>query len=103
MDKALERYIEYFGRSAMEIHNDPRPRPKLFATVAKPMRFSRWNGHGEDPEFTEYDVHIGTTVRIVMYSRFGDVGVTDDLNAEYGYHARVGPDSFYLVDWGEEP
>lgn len=31
----------------------------------------------------------GQTVKIVMVSRFGDVGITGQLDAEYGYNARV--------------
>jgi hypothetical protein len=34
-------------------------------------------------------VKKGTPVKIVMVSRFGDVGITDNLKAEHGYHARV--------------
>ncbi len=33
--------------------------------------------------------HQGKWVRIVMVSRFGDVGVTDNLDAENGYRLRV--------------
>mgnify|MGYP003704718659 CR=1 FL=1 len=35
----------------------------------------------------------GTTLKIVMVSRFGDCGLTDDLNAEFGYHVRIDLDS----------
>lgn len=31
----------------------------------------------------------GTRVRVVMASRFGDVGITDDLKATSGYHYRT--------------
>ena len=31
----------------------------------------------------------GKRVKVVMASRFGDVGITDDLTAEYGYHYRT--------------
>ena len=31
----------------------------------------------------------GTLVKIVMVSRFGDVGITDNLQAECGYKVRV--------------
>lgn len=39
----------------------------------------------------------GTTVKIVMVSRLGDVGITDDLGAEYGYKARIGLDMLEQV------
>lgn len=41
------------------------PRPKLFAD------------------------HHGSRVRVVMASRFGDVGITSNLDAEHGYEGRV--------------
>ena len=41
------------------------------------------------PEFTERTVPAGTPVKIVMVSRFGDVGITDDLAADRDYRARV--------------
>ena len=34
-------------------------------------------------------LQAGTRVRIVMVSRFGDVGITDDLTRSRGYIARV--------------
>ena len=33
--------------------------------------------------------HQGKRVRVVMASRFGDVGITNDLKAERGYDLRV--------------
>jgi len=30
----------------------------------------------------------GTTVKVVMVSRFGDVGITDKLDSEHGYGMR---------------
>ncbi len=36
-----------------------------------------------------YTVREGTEVRVVMASRFGDLGITDDLTADRGYKARV--------------
>jgi hypothetical protein len=37
-----------------------------------------------------YATHQGKRVRLVMASRFGDVGITTNLKAERGYEARVG-------------
>lgn len=36
-----------------------------------------------------FATHEGKRVRVVMASRFGDVGITEDLDAEYGYSQRV--------------
>ena len=61
-----------------------------------------WNQRKPDmPEFTEVPLSAGTRVKIVMVSRFGDVGITHDLAAENGYHARVSLDS--LCDLSESP
>lgn len=37
-------------------------------------------------------IPAGTTVRIVMASRFGDIGITDELCKEIGYHLRIRPE-----------
>lgn len=43
----------------------------------------------------------GRRVRCVMASRFGDIGVTEDLTAEYGYSARVAVED--LTNFGDVP
>lgn len=40
----------------------------------------------------------GSTVRIVMVSRFGDLGITPHLNHVHGYLARVPPTEEFLVN-----
>lgn len=51
-----------------------------------------WNGHDHKhkglPEFTEEALPAGTTVKIVMASRMGDIGITSKLDATHGYGAR---------------
>lgn len=103
MNGALKQYLDYFGRSAIEINHDRRPRPKLFATTTVPVTLHKWYGHGSDPEWVDVELPVGTTVKVVMYSRFGDVGITDQLDAEHGYSARVDPESGVLDNWREEP
>lgn len=66
--------------------------PFHFATVNRPVDMAVWNGHGADPEFTRYTIPAGTKVRVVMASRFGDVGITDKLERERGYDARIDPE-----------
>lgn len=48
-------------------------------------------GHWKDgePVMNEVPCEAGQRVKIVMVSRFGDVGITEDLTAENGYGARV--------------
>jgi hypothetical protein len=42
----------------------------------------------------------GITVRVVMASRFGDLGITEALHRGHGYDARVNADQ--LMDFREE-
>lgn len=77
-----------------------------YCTVAKPITLSKWNGvHPVDKNTTDVVVQPGTTLKIVMVSRFGDCGLTDDLDADHGYHVRVNPDDKEICDvrWGREP
>jgi len=61
--------------------------PKLFATYKEP------NGPGGRKGKTK-------RVRVVMASRFGDVGITTNLERENGYQARVPVE--HLTDFSEE-
>lgn len=45
--------------------------------------------------------YAGKRVRVVMASRFGDVGITSDLSAEHGYDKRVAVSS--LDNFGAKP
>jgi len=45
--------------------------------------------------------HDGKRVRVVMASRFGDVGITSKLGREIGYEERVAVES--LTDFAETP
>ena len=70
-----------------------------FASVREPLVMKKWNQRKAGlPEFTDVPLDAGARVKIVMVSRFGDVGITDDLTAENGYHARVELDA--LCDFG---
>lgn len=40
----------------------------------------------------------GVTVRIVMVSRLGDLGITTNLDAQHGYISRVEPGEGYLTN-----
>lgn len=63
--------------------------PWRIGTVKEPTDLRTWNGHGADPEFTYRTIPAGTKVKIVMVSCLGDVGITDNLDADNGYSARV--------------
>ena len=67
-----------------------------YVTVTQPVVLRKWNGnHYPSTEANMTDVHVpaGTTLKIVMVSRFGDCGLTDDLDADTGYSLRVDLDS----------
>ena len=71
------------------------------ATLARPVKMRKWQGHGAIPEYIESELPAGTRVNAVMASRFGDVGITDDLTVIHGYHARIGckeEDAVTLID-----
>ena len=73
--------------------------PHIYMTTKVPLTLRIWNGHhwkksGKEAEYTEKPLPVGTRVKIVMVSRFGHVGLTDDLTAETGYHVCVLIDEF---------
>lgn len=53
----------------------------------------RWDGN--HPVMREVPCESGQKVRIVMVSRFGDIGITENLDAENGYGARVNLEDLY--------
>lgn len=62
-----------------------------YGELTEDVRMSYYRGYwdGNEPAMDEYDVPAGTTVRIVMVSRFGDVGITEKLQNETGYGKRL--------------
>lgn len=76
---APEVLRDYLRRARSPAHGlmSKEPFPKLFATYKRKR------------------------VRVVMASRLGDVGITDNLQAEYGYQKRVAVAD--LADFGSEP
>jgi hypothetical protein len=56
-----------------------------------------WNGkYSEAKDYANHTCPKGTKVRIWMVSRFGDIGITDNLIDPKGYDARVDPE--FLTD-----
>jgi hypothetical protein len=51
-----------------------------YVTTVNPIAFT-----SGDPK----KIPPGTTLKIVMVSRFGDCGLTDDLKANHGYQTRI--------------
>lgn len=65
--------------------------PYRYGELKHPIEFERYTGKynnkGEQIVKKEM-VKAGTTVKIVMVSRFEDVGITDILTNEHGYQTR---------------
>lgn len=64
--------------------------PAYYGELSEDTVFHDFNQ--QTRETTKRVVPAGTTVRIVMASRFGDVGITDDLSKEMGYGSRLAPE-----------
>lgn len=71
---------------------------QITATTLKDFPMKVWNGHNADPEYTEHVCPTGTKVLIWMVSRFGDIGITDNLTDPKGYDCR-GVEEFELTNW----
>lgn len=79
-----------------------KPLPPAFCTTTRPVRMTRYAP--TTLERSEHELAAGTTLRIVMVSRFGDFGLTDDLDATHGYGLRLDQDSEAIADfrWTKE-
>ena len=71
--------------------------PNLFAVVKEDLQPLK---DYEGKQITSF-LAKGTKVRVVMASRFGDVGITVNLKAENGYSHRVAVEC--LTDFAEAP
>ena len=68
------------------IPHAPATWPAHFGTLRSSVTIEDYRKPGTIDHRT---IQAGTRVRIVMVSRFGDVGITDDLTTSRGYLARV--------------
>ena len=94
-----------------KIDFDPKPEwesknpadwPARFALLPEDTKFNRYKYERGGYTHSTYIVPRGTKVRIVMSSRFGDLGITTDLAAVNGYGCRVLPEELILLtDAGE--
>ena len=74
----------------------PLPPTHAYCDTTESLTLKKWDGkswHSQGPVMIPIDIPPGTTLKIVMISQFGDVGLTDDLNATSGYHIRLDWDS----------
>jgi len=88
------------------VPHQPQTWPHRFMTTRSKVELHKWNQrHPYEENVTLVELPIGTRVKIVMASRLGDVGITDDLEAETGYHARIdiGEINTLFENFGNEP
>ena len=75
-----------------------------YCTTTKPLILRVWQKrHPVEENTIEREIAPGTTLKIVMVSRLGDFGVTDDLDAKHGYHLRLPLDTDMVTDFRWEP
>lgn len=71
---------------------------RITATTTEDHEMHVWNGtHPVDENTTTHVCKAGTQVLVWMVSRFGDVGITDNLVDARGYDLRIDPDK--LINW----
>ena len=72
---------------------------EIYARIKKDCEMNVWNGkHPVEENTTSHICKAGTKVRVWMVSRFGDIGITDNLDNPTGYDNRgVAAEDMY--DW----
>jgi len=68
-------------------------KPRLFgyAETTCPIVLNKWTGKfPPERNYTAVVIPVGTTVKAVMFSTFGDFGITDELEKNT-YHLRLFP------------
>ncbi len=69
--------------------NEP---PHGYVTTTVPLPMDEWNGNhfpSVEANTKTHTIPAGATLKVVMVSRFGDCGLSDDLDADYGYGLRI--------------
>src|ERR1035437_5686746 len=69
-----------------------------YCTVIQPLVLTKGDSDAPDQNVKDVVVKVGSTLKIVMVLGFGDIGLTDDLNAESGYNIRIDPEAGQIVD-----
>lgn len=73
---------------------------EIYAKTTRDLEMRVWNCiHPVEENITKHICKAGTRVRVWMVSRFGDVGVTDNLENPKGYDVRGLDADVDLVDY----
>ena len=93
------------SKEFMDKTTSEKERDKLHAKLVPPIyEVEAYAELAKDVEFEDHHekklakILAGTTVRIVMASRLGDLGITRDLTKQYGYETRTSPSDGYLMN-----
>lgn len=72
---------------------------RITAETTTDNEMRRWNGKdsSKNDNFIRHICPAGTTVLVWMVSRFGDVGITDNLVDAVGYDTRINQNT--LINW----
>lgn len=89
--KCLRDFLGYRRAPAIKQVLGEDREPVLFATLRKDVHGESYLGYwkGDKPAMKPVEMKAGQRVRIVMASRFGDVGITPNMEASRGYVARL--------------
>lgn len=72
----------------------------IYAKTIKDIEMRVWNGqHPVEQNTTNHICKAGTKVMVWMVSRFGDVGITDNLENPTGYNVRGLDADTDLIDY----
>ena len=74
-----------------------------YVTTTRAIKLLQWDAKEPPNNIVESEVPAGTTLRIVMISKFEDLGLTDDLKEEHDYKVRIKIDSESLSDIRLQP
>lgn len=99
----VRKFLAYKRAPAIEQTLSDAELPKLFATLKKDVKGQSYLGfwRGTEPAMVDVPMTSGQRVRVVMASRFGDVGITPKLEDVRGYAARLFLDD--LTDFSSDP
>ena len=74
-----------------------------FNRLRADLKYERLKQPGfKEPKLFATHKETGKRVRVVMASRFGDVGITDKLNRDHGYNLGRVPVE-HLIDFSDKP
>jgi hypothetical protein len=81
-----------------QLYARSRDLPPAYVTAARPIPMGSKDGKGPWGGKPDRMIPVGSTLRIVMVSRMGDCGLSDNLDATHGYDVRFNWESAFMSD-----